>query len=347
MNVALICPSNLLYMPYVRKYEELLRQYSINYEFINWDRSHIEDDNDLTYKDFKVGHQRNLFDYLKFKKFIINSLNNSNYDKIIVFGIQLSFFLSKYLTNKYKHNYVIDIRDYHKFLNLLSIKKLVDCSFFTAISSPGFLEWLPSSNKYIVSHNTKITDIYEYYDKKFAESCLTLSYIGSIRDLNENIKLISDLRNSKKIQLEYDGEGIANTELSQFIRKNNIQNVDLTGRYQSEKEKEFYNQSDLINILIPNTDINSRTLLTNRLYQAVIYGKPILANEGSYQANIIKKYNLGLVINEIENVEKKIFDYFNKFDVEKYNLGRKLFVEKVLLDNKHFEIEFNNFLNKN
>lgn len=334
-------------MPYVRKYEVFLNQNGIRYDFINWDRFHIEDDNKLTYKDSKKGHQRNIFDYLKFRKFVVNIISNSSYDKVIVFGVQLSFLLSKYLINKYMYNYIIDIRDYNKFLDFFNINKIVNQSYFTAISSPGFIEWLPVSNKYVVSHNTTAAQLHEYNDKILIKNSITLSYIGSIRDPNENIQLIDDLRNSERIQLEYHGDGIANAKLFDFISENKIKNVNLTGRYSNEKEKEYYKQSDIINILIPNKDINSKTLLTNRLYQAVIYGRPILANEGSYQAAVINKYNLGLVINDIENVEKKIFDYLSEFDIVEYNLGRKLFFEKVLQDNTQFELKLSDFINSN
>jgi hypothetical protein len=334
-------------MPYTYKYEEFFKQNDIIFDLINWDRLHIEDNKELAYIDSKIGHQRNIFDYIKFRKFIINAISDSSYDKIVVFGVQLSFLLNKYLTNKYKNKYLIDIRDYNKLLRFFTIKRIVNNSCFTAISSPGFMEWLPSSNKYVISHNTKADNIHKYYDKNFTESCLTLSYIGSIRDSNVNIELIRDLCNSEKIQLEFHGEGVANTELIQFIKENKVKNVRITGRYISQEEKEFYQKSDIISILVPNTDINSKTLLTNRLYQAVIYGKPILANEGSYQATVIKKYKLGLVINKLENVEKQLIDYLKEFNSEEYNLGRKLFFEKVLQDNKKFENKLSDFININ
>lgn len=41
---------------------------------------------------------------------------------------------------------------------------------------------------------------------------------------------------------------------------------------------------------------NSKLLLTNRLYQSIAAGVPILASEGSYTAKVVKLYNIGLVI---------------------------------------------------
>lgn len=50
MKIALICPSVILYMPYVSNYEVILKNKNIDYDIINWDRFHIEDkDSHLKY----------------------------------------------------------------------------------------------------------------------------------------------------------------------------------------------------------------------------------------------------------------------------------------------------------
>lgn len=35
MKIALICPSNMLYMPYVKNYEQILIEQNIDYDIIN------------------------------------------------------------------------------------------------------------------------------------------------------------------------------------------------------------------------------------------------------------------------------------------------------------------------
>ena len=78
---------------------------------------------------------------------------------MIVFGIQLTFFLKNILQKKDLNiNILIDIRDYNKIINF-NIKKVIDNSYFTVISSPGYKEWLPNSGKYIINHNTQISSI--------------------------------------------------------------------------------------------------------------------------------------------------------------------------------------------
>lgn len=98
MKVILICRASMLYMPYVEIYEKIFKENKIDYEIINWDRMHIEDiKSKLKYRDFKIGHQRNYFDYLKFRRFVIKKIDENKYNKVIIFGIQLSYFLKNYI----------------------------------------------------------------------------------------------------------------------------------------------------------------------------------------------------------------------------------------------------------
>ena len=53
MKIALICPSNMLYMPYVDNYTKILEENNTNYTIINWDRFGTEEISEFTYRDNK------------------------------------------------------------------------------------------------------------------------------------------------------------------------------------------------------------------------------------------------------------------------------------------------------
>ena len=345
MKIALICPSNMLYMPYVDNYTKIFDEINVDYSVINWDRLKIEKDNEFTYRDSKIGHQRGFLDYFKYSRFVLNILKKNNYDKVVVFGIQLVFFLKSHLIREYSNKYIIDIRDHNRIVKYFNIEKEIDNSTFTVLSSPGYKEWLPKSNKYIINHNTKIESLDELIEvdgdirnKDF----ININYIGSIRDYKMNIDFINSLKNKKHIALNFHGEGAINKDIENYVTNQKIDNVKLTGRYEKKQESDLYKNSDFINILIPNDSINSRTLLPNRLYNAAIYGKPMLAFEGTYLAEIVNKYNLGIVVESFDNIEIEIMEYINDFKLEFYENGRTLFFEGVIKEN----IEFRNRLQK-
>jgi hypothetical protein len=347
MSIALICPSNMLYMPYVENYIKILNEDNLDYSIINWDRFHIEGENcELKYKNSKIGHQRNYYDYYKYAKFIIKKLNEKKYDKLVIFGLQLSYFLKGYLLKNYKGNYILDIRDYNKIIRFFNINKLIDSSGFTVVSSNAYKQWLPICNKYAINHNTQLTSLEDLYpvDFRCTQNKINISCIGAIRDYDVNSELINSLKNSDNISLYYHGEGIINEDIKQFLLSKKIGNVFFTGRYNRDNEKELYQNSDFINVFRYNDGINNKTALPNRLYNSAIYGKPMIALEGTYLADQIKEYKLGLVLNSFDNIKDEIVDYLREFDKEEYEKGRVSLFQMILNDNRNFIDRFNKFL---
>jgi len=348
MKIAVICPSNIIYMPYLTNYKKVLKEKKIDYTIINWDRFHIENDHKkITYRDKKVGHGRNYFDYLKYKNFIIKELEQVQYDKIIVFTLQLSHFLKRYLLDNYKGKYIIDIRDYNKIFKFSSFKKLINNSVFTVISSYGYKEWLPISDKYIINHNTSINTIEKLrpLDIKFRKDKINIYNIGVIRHWSINTILIEKFKNSNKFNLGFYGEGTINERIENYISSNKIKNVYVEGRYEKQEEERIYNQADLINMLLSNKRLNSRTCLSNRLYNSSLYGKPMIVFKGSYLGEIIQKYNLGLVLDSFEDIEGKIINYIENFNKMEYDKGRVNFWNRVLIENNQFIEMLSSFIN--
>ncbi|WMM24323.1 hypothetical protein RBU61_15520 [Tissierella sp. MB52-C2] len=345
MKIVLICPSNMLYMPYVKNYEPLLKERDIDYNIINWDRFGIEEISEFSYRDNKVGHQRNFFDYYKYKKFIIKHLNSVKYDKIIVFGIQLSFFLKEILQKKFIGNYIIDIRDYNKILKIFNPIKTIETSSFVTISSPAYKEWLPISDKYIVNHNTNIRSIDRLIEPKiYNKKEISISYIGALANFQENRDFINSLKGSSKFLLKFHGQGTINNKLEEYIKEYNIGNVEIYDRYEKSEESELYIQADLINMILYNKNINDKTCLSNRLYNSALYGRPMVAISGTHISEVINMYNLGLVINSYDSMEQKLLNYLSRINIDEYNKGRIIFLNKVLKENMTFIEKFTDFL---
>lgn len=345
-RLALICPSNRLYMPYVKNYEHILLEQKVDYDIINWDRFHMEAIGDHAYRDRKTGHQRSFFDYLAYKKFIVERLKKQNYDKVIVFGIQLAYMLKTLLEKEYSRKYVLDIRDYHILSRFFRLKTIIEKSAFVVLSSPGFTQWLPPGKQYVINHNIQIDTLEEMKitENNWDKGKITIANIGATRDSSIQRDFIYSLKNNDKFRLNYHGEGDGNQDIQVFIEENKISNVLLTGRYYPEEESQLYKESDVINVLRYNDGINNKTALPNRLYQAMMYGKPLLAYKGTYVAEIISLCNSGFVLDSFEKVEEDIFHYMNQFDPLLYNEGRGKFMESVIQENIHFEKSLLSFL---
>lgn len=337
-------------MPYVTNYEKILNEQKIDYMIINWDRLQLEtNDYEWVYRDKKRGHQRNFYDYMKYKAFVIRKLKDAAFDKVIVFGLQLAFFLGAYLLKNYKEKYVIDIRDHNKIIDLFKLEKVISGAEFAVISSQGYKLFLPAGVEYVMNHNTQLETLEERISEKtsFKTGALRISCIGALRDYEVNIAFINRLKNKQKFALLYHGEGEINEAIQAFIEKENIGNVSLTGRYAQVEEEAFYVKSDLINVLHFQDGINNHTFLPNRLYQAVKYKKPLIALEGSYLAAQIKKYQLGLVVDGIEQIEARIIDYVQGFNQAEYEEGRRSFLAVVISENHYFKMKIIRFCKGN
>lgn len=334
----MICPSNMAFMPYVNTYMNILNENIIQYTILNWDRLQIEDEGQMfTYRDKKVKHQRNLLDYYKYSRFIIRKLKEKQYDKIIIFGLQMTFFLRNYLEKHYIGRYLLDIRDHNKVINFFNMKKIIKHSALTVVSSPEYKQFLPEDGEYVINHNTQLKSLNELSEGYVCfNKNLNISYIGALRDYDINMKLIDSVKDNEQLELSYHGEGDINKAIQNYISINNISNVHLTGRYMKDEEEDLYQKSDLINVFRYCDDVNNITALPNRLYNSAQYKTPMIALDGSYMAEQIKEYHLGLVIHSFENFEAQLKKYIDNFDVVKYENGIISFFKKVINDNHHF-----------
>ncbi|MCM3610488.1 hypothetical protein M4S82_04440 [Planococcus sp. MERTA32b] len=348
MKIALVCPSNMLFMPYVRNYTKVLDDSGIEYDVINWDRNGTEErNNPLKFRDNKTALQRGFIDYVKFRNFALRILKKNDYDKIIVFGIQLSYFLKSYLLKEKKGDYILDIRDHNKILKAYDIRKVVEGSAYTVLSSPGFKKWLPDSEKYLISHNTTIDKVEELKDCNstfLQKDKVKIAFIGALSDYQVNIDFINSVKDCEKVELVYHGEGLCNKDIEEYIVRNKVGNVAVTGRYTKEQENSLYDDSDLIHGLRYNEDINCRTLLPNRLYNAAMHGKPLIVAQDSYLAELTQQYGLGLAVDSLADLEKKVSNYLAEFNYEEYKEKRKAFFQKVVEDNLLFRDSVNKFL---
>lgn len=345
-KILMIAPSNSLFMPYVETYYKYLYGKCDLY-LVCWDRfqNEREEFKKFIFKDKKVGHSRNIIDYFKYKLFVEKIIDENSFDKIIVFGIQLAFFLRKILS-RYREKYILDIRDHHKLIKFYNVQSVVENSFSTVISSEGYKSWLPKSEKYIVNHNLYKENLELLDYNSINNTCINIGYVGALAHYDENVHLIEQLKNNSKFNLKYYGLGTINENLKNYINENNIINVEVKGIYERKEENQIYAQIDFINILLDNNKINNKTCMANRFYNAVIFGKPIIINMGSYMASIVEKYELGVIIKNRDSLLFEIEKYVENFNCKKYEKNRENCFRWLKKEENKFKSNLDLFLQK-
>lgn len=353
-KAAIIISGNYFKTPAVLFYAYYLDKINIDYDIISWNRLNIEEAN---IKQFNLGagedrgYFERLISYLKYRKFVIKQLNEVNYNKIIVITIPLGILLYTQLKKTFINNYIFDIRDYSAIVPLLNpyFKKIVHHSRFTVISSRGFLNWMPLHQKIFFTHNfpllisrkVELYNVHSNFDPQ--AKVYTIITIGTLRDFVPNKVLIEALGNHPQYRLKFVGSGPAEKQLIEFTRRNRFKNIEFHGLYKKEDELKLINEGHFINILT-GSDINSKTLTSNRLYLSVILGIPMIVYNDTFQGSLCLQYSLGCNIKRGGNVSDTLKNYISNFDKEKYDKNRGLFIQNAANEIHDLEKATENFL---
>ena len=326
MSIGIIVPGLPNYTPYIKSYTDLFDDLNMKYTFICWNRNNDKlNDYDNVVVFNKTSYQsdnfiKKIYGYFLFVFFVKKHLKHSKYELLTVHTIACAIFLKSILKHK---KYLFDIRDYSPLVPFFKrrINLLINKSMATMISSDGYKKWLPISDQYILSHNIRKND---FNTKKIYSSLIDSNKkikvltIGQIRDFSSNSKLIKCLGNSEYFNLKFIGDGTELINLKKYSKDTN--NVEFSGRYNKKEEPSLVKESDVINILLPNTP-EAMTQMTNRFYLSLMFKKPMVVNKESIQAYYVEKFNLGLTISSNDDIHHMLLRYCQNFNQKEFEKG--------------------------
>lgn len=333
------------YMPYVYNYLSLADECGVEYDVVCWNRRGDKTEFPANYTIYNhptrndYSPLKKLIEIWGFSRFVRKLAKGNHYHAIYTYTIADSIFFSFWLSRKYRGRYVFDIRDHSPLINFAPTKYLVERllrhSALNVISSDGFKRWLPKGFDYILCHNTDIKKVREAIDKyENKGSEIKILTIGSLRDEESNLDVIRGLKDYSDIHLEFVGDGSALGVLQNYCEEQNVTNVHFYGRYKKEEEDTFVKACDMMNVVLPRNQV-SDYLMSNRFYLSVRFRKPMIVNDGCYQAEVVNKYGLGLVTGG-GNLHDEIVNYWQLLDWAEYNENCKRFLYDIESDMKAF-----------
>jgi len=354
MKVALILNANLYCSPYAKIYSKILEDMKIDFDFIAWDRTNTGETGGLFYnKSFPYGKGRKLtwfVNYFGYSTFVKKLVRKNKYDKLVIFGPQVGFFLYMFLRRNFNKKFAFDYRDI--FIDQKAPKlfgRLLKMSAMNSISSPGFNPYLPKGVEYVQSHNFDIDILKkgladtESTDSTFKRP-ITILTIGSIRDFDENYQVMSSLRNNPDYHIRFIGRPDKDGEkLKSYSVTDEQTNVEFIGFFKDEDQKNIISEADFINIFRP-TKVKCSSTFTNRFYYALIYRKPMLVTKGSIEGSYVEKYNLGLALDDCTQLDEKIKKYISEFNYEKFSDNCKELLQLFHSDYDIFKQRFTEFI---
>lgn len=360
MKVCFVCLDNLMKLPYLYKYTDLM---NCKYDIIYWNRMLLEEQCGAE-KYYPLNYStpphsvkaKKMYGYLKFKRYATKILKENNYSLVILLNSTVAVLLNQVLLKKYEGKYVIDIRDYsyehiRYFYSLED--KLIQNANSCVISSPGYREFLPQNDYYLVHNFPKITEEklmrYQKKREKYNEERrkknnmpINLTYVGDVRFVEQDKKVLRYFGNDDRFCIRYIGLG---TEvLEAFCKEEKIENTFFHGMFKPNDIFDYYVEADAVLNLYGNNTPLLDYALSNKLYFAALLSIPILVCSGTYMEKISKQYGFGYTIDSYTDV--KVKDDFVKFyinlDREKFSKNCNFFIEKVRRDEERFNFHFCN-----
>lgn len=350
MKLALILPGNIWFAPYVRIYTKLLDQYSVDYCIISWNRDGKDEPEGFQYNErLNVNNgSASLGAYRGYVSFIKHTIKRESFDRLIIFGPQMTCLLGTYLL-KWRKKFIIDYRD-------LSIEQkpglkqlfayLTKLSYANVISSPGFKRCLPKRD-YLISHNFDAEMarqvIGETNEVGFNTSRgIDVLTIGGIRDFTSNIEVVKALSNCEGYVCRFVGKGPAVPCIEKYCSEHRIENVRFSGFYKKEEEPGFIKDATFLNIYYPRV-ITHDTAMSNRFYNSLLYKRPMIVTKNTTQGDYVERYGLGVAVENCLGLSKELACFVKSdFDVYSNNCNRLL--KEFLEDQKSFEKVVNLFV---
>lgn len=353
-KVCIVAFHNLHLMQFLYKYTSILDSENIEYDILYWDRD-VDDKipkrkclgNTIAFRYKMNTYQpkyKKIMGFIHCVLFFRRKILEGNYDKLIFLTTQAIFplyLLSKKIFKNKK--YIYDYRDitYEKIPICKNIiKKMINNSEFTAISSYGFKEVLGESDKFLISHNTIGLD-YTTLDKKPSDK-LRIVYWGIVRQLEFNKKLCDTLGSNNDTELTYHGEGVTDL-LKDYCNEKGYNQIKFTGRYTVDEIESFAENTDILVNLYNNNKIQ-KLATTVKLYDGIRYGLPMLVTKDSYMDTLMKDNPYVLAI-DLETVKvEDIVSWYLKLDKDKYPYSREL--EIIKKDDEVFKERLLDFIRK-
>ncbi len=343
MKIGLIAFNNIKYCPYINCYTTILNEQNIDYSIIYFDRDGENCENEKIIPIYWNKKKSKLFNFVCFKKKVIKILNKKSFDYLIVLTTLPGILLQNYLKRKYKYKYIIDIRDYtyeKYFIFYYVEKKMIKYSTMSVISSLGFINFLPKY-EYTLCHNTTYTLPNNHYPSINKKESIIIGYVGTISYKKYCKKLIDLVLNDDRFCFYFYGNESNGDEIQNCIATLNNNRIKYFGKYSPSEKGKIIEKIDILFNVYGNESPLVKYALSNKLYDAFFYRKPLLTSKDTFMSTYASIYSFDLDIN-IENLNA-LYDWYVNIDVQKMNNFMNNKENQFFYENENFKL---NIINK-
>lgn len=342
-RVCILGASNIRHISLISLYTKYFDKQKIPYDIIYMDRYGIEEktnaQNQFCYKSDQITSKSDKIKaFLGFRCFVKKILKKNKYQCVITWQTTSAYLFADVLLSKYKHRYIINVRDYvcenNKIIRII-LRKLVNEASLVTISSEGFKEFLPKGNYTRVnSINDNILDNCTSVETLDHVLPYKIGFAGNCRYFRESYKLIQALANDSRFEIWYCG---TNSEiLSTYAAEHGISNVYTMPAFVPSETLDIFSQFDIVNSAFGNDAMDNRTLMPIRLYTAISMHLPILVSGGTQLAKEVNLWRIGFVIEDFSTLADDLYDYLVSQDKKEFTVACDKYIEQARWENEAF-----------
>lgn len=179
-------------------------------------------------------------------------------------------------------------------------QNLVKNSIFTLLTSEGFKGFLNQKANYIVQPNKVNKKIFnvERNPLLLDSNKIVFGFVGSIR--YDSMMRFVETIGKYFPQHEFQFYGVANIDatqkrLDEFVAK--YSNVKVFGAFKNPDDFErIYSNIDVVVITYGTETLNEKILDPNKLYEGILFCRPLIATDNTFLAEQVKRYGCGFCI---------------------------------------------------
>lgn len=352
--IALIFAGDLKYCPYINRYTERLDKLGAGYDVLFWNRGGFALSLPPNYcyfdypSDLSSNKIKKIRDFLLFRNWLKGHIKNKKYTGVVLLSTLTGILLSTELT-KCKKKYIYDIRDY-SFEGIKPYyemeKKIIKNSYFTAISSKGFKDFLPD-HEYIIAHNFNRNDIVEGVTFHQKDQPIKVVWNGVMRFFDFQKLYIDALKNDERFLMVYHGDGPELGKYKEYCQFNSVKNVIFTGAYDNSRKAELLNDAGILNNCYgysENSGNKIKYAVSNRFYDGLIYHIPQLVEPGGYKATVVEQYGVGIASLSDKGFTDRLYQYYTSINRADFDGKCDSALEEVLAEDNLFVKQIDSFI---
>lgn len=320
MKIAIIAANNIRVSPYVLFYLNICEDNGWETHVLVPDRSGIQET--ISYGELHTFRQWNeskkFSSYTRYAKWVKKTVRDLKIDFVITLTALSSAFCSNLLLSKqFKGKYIIDIRDFsyeHISLFRLIEKKLMANAALRVISSRKFECFLPQNQQYLVCHNISFdTNTQATVFETKNELPIRIGYVGAVSYENQCYKLIDLVKNDPRFTFDIYGKGVSSELVENYVKKVNCSRVQCYGAYRPDEKAGIIKGVDILFNAYGNDSMRLTCALSNKLYDALFYGKPLLNSPNTYMDEMGSIISFSLDLDNEKNLDH-LYEWYTHID---------------------------------